>query len=86
MVEQAARVRGFGGRARELLRNSLRSFSDPDPTPNDTAWPPLRCGQTARSAGRSRGQETSWSQAGPWWPEEPIVGSEAGRPAAKSVV
>ena len=54
MVEQAARVPSSRGRARELLRNSLRSFSDPDPAPNDAAWPPLRCGQTARSADRPR--------------------------------
>ena len=33
-------------------------------SPNHAAWPPLRCGQTARSAGRPRGQPTSWSQAG----------------------
>ena len=57
MVEQAVRVPNSRGRARELLRNSLRSFSDPDPAPNDAAWPPLRCGQTARSADRPRGRE-----------------------------
>lgn len=37
VVEQAARVPDFRGRARELHRNSLRPFSDPDPVLNDAA-------------------------------------------------
>jgi len=71
VVEQAARVPNSRGRARELLRNSLRSFPDPDPVPKDAAWPPLRCGQTARSADRPSGREPRGAEGEPWWPEEP---------------
>jgi len=33
VVEQAARAPSLRGRVRELLRNSLLPFSDPDPVP-----------------------------------------------------
>jgi hypothetical protein len=56
VVKQAARVRSSRSRARELLRNSLRWFSDP--IRNEAAWPPLRCGQTAR-----RAKPAEWSGA-----------------------
>jgi hypothetical protein len=54
------------GRARELLRNSLRSFSDP--VQNDATWPPLRFGQTGRSGDRPSGREPRGAKRGPWCP------------------
>ena len=67
MVEQAARVPNSRRRAHELLRNSLRSFSDPDPVP--------KCSLTSASlrpncpvCGPAEGAGTSWSQAEPWSP------------------
>jgi hypothetical protein len=67
VVEQAARVRGFGGRARELLRNSLRWFSDRSGTMQlglrfaAAKLPGLRTGRGRRSPVEPC--------AGPWWPE-----------------
>jgi hypothetical protein len=62
VVEQAARSPSSRGRARELLRNSLRWFSDP--VRNEAAWPPLRCGQTARSADLPWGQKPRGAKRG----------------------
>jgi len=64
------------GRARELLRNSLRSFPDPDSVPKKqiglryaaAKLPGLRTG---------RGGRNLVDPSGRWWTEEPIVDSEA---------
>jgi hypothetical protein len=70
MVEQQRIARVPVVLARELLRNSLRSFPDPAPM--------MQLGllfATAKLPGlqTGRGLATSWSHAEPWWPEEPIV-------------
>jgi len=75
MVEQAARVPSSRGRARELLRNSLR-FPDPDPDPAPKMQLGLRFAAAKLPGLRTdRGAGATWSQAGPWWPEEAIESS-----------